>query len=150
MTDDIVGIERLESELVFRDFDQSTAYDLGQAAVRAIRANGTPMAVQIVLADHVVFKAAIGGVDKDTDAWLAGKAAAAILFESATLRVRLRKDADPSIVEGIDEDVYRTHGGSFPIRVHGRGIVGTITVSGAPDTVDHAVAVTALSELILR
>jgi uncharacterized protein (UPF0303 family) len=147
---EIEEIEQLERELVFDEFDQNVAYRLGTAAVEAIRADGTPMVVQIVIADHIVFKAAIGGVSDDTDAWLAGKAAAALHFESSTLRVRLRKDADPSIVEGIDEDRYRTHGGAFPIRVRSKGIVGTITVSGAVDTVDHAIAVTALRATLNR
>jgi uncharacterized protein (UPF0303 family) len=148
MTDTIAELEELEAKLVFDSFDQDTSLRLGLAAIDAIRAEGTPMAVQIVLGTHVVFKAAIGGVSDDTDSWLAGKAAAALLFESSTLRVRLRKDLDPSFLEGIDQDIYRTHGGSFPIRVAGRGIVGTITVSGAPDTVDNAMAVEALKTVI--
>ncbi len=148
MSNEILAIETLEKELVFDAFDQSTALALGLAAVDAISAEGTPMAVQIVIGEHVVFKAAVGGVSSDTDPWLAGKAAAALLFESATLRIRLRKDADPSIVDGIDEDTYRTHGGSFPIRLRTGEIVGTITVSGAPDTVDHAMAVAALKAVV--
>jgi uncharacterized protein (UPF0303 family) len=144
MTDTIASLEQLESELVFETFDQDTSLRVGLAAIDAIRAEGTPMAVQIVLGTHIVFKAAIGGVSDDTDAWLVGKAAAAELFESSSLRVRMRKDADASFLDGIDQDVYRTHGGSIPIRVAGKGIVGTITVSGAPDIVDHAMAVSAL------
>jgi uncharacterized protein (UPF0303 family) len=150
MSNDIAEIERQEAELIFESFDQETAFELGTAAVAAMRTDGTPMAVQIVVGDHIVFKATTGGVSADTDPWLAGKAAAATLFESSTLRVRLRKDADPSIVDGIDEDTYRTHGGSFPLRVRDRGIVGTITVSGATDTVDHAIAVSALTSVLGR
>lgn len=144
MSDEIAALEALENELVFASFDQSDAWRLGTAAVDVIRENGYVLAVEIVLDGHTVFKTAQNGVSPDTDPWLAGKAAAALLFESSTYRVRLRKNLDPSVVEGIDEDRYRTHGGSVPIRVIDRGIVGTITVSGEPDTVDHAVAIEAL------
>lgn len=37
----------------------------------------------------------------------------------------------------IDHDVFRAHGGSVPIFVDGE-VVGTITMSGEPDVVDHA------------
>jgi len=152
MTDETT-MEQLEADntaFVFDNFDQSTAWALGSAAVDIIRERDLAIAVQIVLGDYVVFKAAVGGVSSDTDAWLEGKAKAAILFDAPTLLVRFRKDADPGFLEGIDQDVYRTHGGSVPIRVAGEGTVGTITISGAPDLTDHAVAVEALGRVILQ
>lgn len=150
MTDDIAALEALEAELVFESFDLNDAWRLGSAAVEIILEKGYSLSVQIVLGGRTVFKAALNGVSQDTDPWLVGKAAAALLFESSSMRVRLRKDADPSVIEGLDEDLYRTHGGSVPIRVAGRGIVGTITVSGEPDTVDHAVAIDAISRALGR
>jgi uncharacterized protein (UPF0303 family) len=150
MSDEIAALEALENELVFDSFDQGDAWRLGSAAVDIIHENGYVLAVEVVLGGRVVFKVALNGVSQDTDPWLKGKAAAALLFESSTYRVRLRKDLDPSVVDGIDEDLYRTHGGSVPIRVRDRGIVGTITVSGEPDTVDHAVAIDALVDVFRR
>ena len=144
MTDEIAALEALETKLVFASFDLNDAWRLGSAAVEIILEKGYSLSVQIVLAGRTVFKAALNGVSQDTEAWLVGKAAAALLFESSSMRVRLRKDADPSVIDGIDQDLYRTHGGSVPIRVTGTGIVGTITVSGEPDVVDHAVAMEAL------
>ena len=150
MSDEIAALEALEAELVFDSFDLNDAWRLGSAAAELIVENGYSLAVQIVVGGRVVFKAAFNGVSQDTEPWLTGKAAAALLFESSTYRVRLRKDLDPSVVDGLDEDTYRTHGGSIPIRVHGRGIVGTITVSGEPDTVDHAVAIDAIARALGR
>jgi uncharacterized protein (UPF0303 family) len=144
MTDEIAALEAREHELTFDAFDLSTAWTLGSAAAEIIQAEHYSLAVQIVLGGRVVFKAAFNGVSQDTEPWLTGKAAAALLFESSSMRVRLRKDADPGVVAGLDHDTYRTHGGSVPIRVRGRGIVGTITVSGEPDVIDHAVAMEAL------
>ena len=144
MTDEIAALEALEAQLIFKSFDLNDAWRLGSAAVDIILEKGYSLSVQIVLGGRTVFKAALNGVSQDTEPWLVGKAAAALLFESSSMRVRLRKDADPSVIEGLDEDLYRTHGGSVPIRVVGRGIVGTITVSGEPDVIDHAVAIQAL------
>ena len=39
---------------------------------------------------------------------------------------------------------YAGHGGSFPLRVSGAGVIGSITVSGLPDRADHQLAVEAL------
>ena len=150
MTDPIADLEALENSLEFETFDLNDAWRLGSAAAEIILEANYSLSVQIVLGGRIVFKAAFNGVSQDTEPWLTGKAAAALLFESSTYRVRLRKDADPSVIEGLDEDLYRTHGGSVPIRVLGRGIVGTITVSGEPDTVDHAVAIGALSRILGR
>lgn len=150
MTDEttLEALQAQEQLFVFPAFDQSTAWRLGSAAVDVITERGLALAVQIVLDDHVVFKAALGGVDRDTDAWLEGKALAARHFDSASLLIRFRKDADPSFLDGLDQDVFRTHGGSVPIRVAGIGTVGTITCSGEPDLVDHAVAVEALRRVL--
>ena len=150
MTDPIAELEALELSLEFDSFDLNDAWRVGSAAAEIILEAGYSLSVQIVLGGRVAFKAAFNGVSQDTEPWLTGKAAAALLFESSTYRVRLRKDLDPRVVAGLDEDTYRTHGGSVPIRVRGRGIVGTVTVSGEPDTVDHAVAIAAIARALGR
>jgi uncharacterized protein (UPF0303 family) len=150
MSDEIDALAALENELVFESFGLNDAWRLGNAAAQIILDAEYSLSVQIVLGGRVVFKAALNGVSQDTEPWLTGKAAAALLFESSTYRVRLRKDADPALVAGLDEDLYRTHGGAVPIRVRDRGIVGTIAVSGEPDTVDHAVAIDAIRAVLER
>lgn len=152
MTDEttLEALQEQETAFIFEQFDQATAWAVGSAAVDVITERGLSMAVQIVLRGHVVFKAALGGVARDTDEWLAGKALTARHFDSASLLIRFRKDADPAFLDGLDQETYKTHGGSVPIRVAGEGTVGTITCSGEPDLVDHAVAIEALQRVILK
>ena len=50
--------------------------------------------------------------------------------------------------QGVDPALYAAHGGSFPVRVRGVGVVGTVTVSGLPQADDHALVVEALERLL--
>ena len=96
------------------------------------------LAVDIVLDDYLVFRVRLGTTGPENDPWLLGKAAVARYFEEPSLLVRRRVEASGQTVAdvGLDPDAYRAHGGSIPLRAGGE-IVGTITVSGEPDVVDH-------------
>jgi uncharacterized protein (UPF0303 family) len=148
VSETIAEMAAREESLVFGSFDANDAWRLGSAAADIIFEHGYSLAVQVVLAGRTVFKAAFNGVSQDTEVWLVAKAAVALHFGSSSRLVRLRSEIDPTILAGLDEDLYRAHGGAVPIRVKGRGVVGTITVSGEPDTVDHAVAIEALARLL--
>jgi uncharacterized protein (UPF0303 family) len=46
----------------------------------------------------------------------------------------------------MDARQFSGHGGGFPLAIRGVGVVGTISVSGLPHEIDHALIVEALSE----
>ena len=48
----------------------------------------------------------------------------------------------------LDPRDYTAHGGCFPIRVRGTGMVGTVTVSGLPQKEDHALVVETLGQVL--
>jgi uncharacterized protein (UPF0303 family) len=45
---------------------------------------------------------------------------------------------------GLPVADFAGHGGCFPIRVRGAGVIGSITISGLPDREDHQLAVESL------
>jgi len=47
---------------------------------------------------------------------------------------------------GLPLTRYAAHGGSFPVKVSGAGMVGCATVSGLPQRVDHEMVVEALCQ----
>jgi uncharacterized protein (UPF0303 family) len=121
-------------------FGNEDAVDLGIVAVGVIRHHGANLAVRIVLGGDAVFVAKLGTTGPGNDEWLAGKAAVAERFGEPSLLVRRRhEEAGTPFAErtDIDHDAYRAHGGSVPIFVNGT-VVGSITMSGEPDVVDHA------------
>jgi uncharacterized protein (UPF0303 family) len=53
-------------------------------------------------------------------------------------------------VQGLPLADYATHGGSFPLRVAGAGVVGSVTVSGLPMRADHELVIEALCAVLGR
>ena len=49
---------------------------------------------------------------------------------------------------GLSVEEFALSGGCFPIRVRGMGVIGTLTVSGFPQTHDHQLAVDSLAAFL--
>ncbi len=141
-------LEATKDDLTFDHFDQTDAFGLGTAAAAIIVDRRAPLAVAVRIGDHTVFKAALGGVSPDTDSWLRRKAATAEKFGVSSLLVRRRVEAGVLDDSELDEATYARHGGSYPIVVEGR-VLGSITISGLEDVVDHDVAVRAIRTHLL-
>lgn len=132
------------------EFGNDDAVDLGLIAVEVIRERGLNLAVRVVLRDDVVFQAKLKATGPGNDPWLAGKAAVVGRFGEPSLLVKLRhEEAGTPFAErtDVDHDALKAHGGSFPIKVSGE-VVGTITTSGEPDTVDHATTAEAVRRFL--
>jgi uncharacterized protein (UPF0303 family) len=137
----VFTIADLESVPAFdhASFDNDDAVTLGLLAVGVIRHHRANLAVRIVLRGDAVFVAKLGTTGPGNDPWLAGKAAVAERFAEPSLLVRRRHEAAGTPFTertDVDHELFRAHGGSVPIFVNG-DVVGTITMSGEPDAVDH-------------
>ena len=133
---DLEAVPRFEAA----SFDNDDAVALGLLAVEVIRHHRANLAVRIVLRGDAVFVAKLGTTGAGNDPWLAGKAAVAERFGEPSLLVRRRhEEAGTSFADRTDSDhdAFRAHGGAVPIFVDG-AVVGSITMSGEPDVVDHA------------
>jgi uncharacterized protein (UPF0303 family) len=134
----------------FESMTNDDAVTLGLIAVQVIQEWDLNLAVEIVLSDDVVFKAKLKSTNADNDPWLAGKAATATRFGEPSLLVKLRHlEAGTPFEErtDIDHDRFKAHGGSIPLRVYGV-VVGTLTMSGEPDALDHEAAAEAMARFI--
>ena len=135
----------------FLSFGNDDAVDLGLTAVEVITEWELNLAVDIVLGGDLVFRAKLGTTGPDNDPWLAGKAAVAIYFGEPSLLVRRRHEAAGIEFTDLDFDhsTFKAHGGSIPIRV-GSEFVGTITMSGEPDVIDHEAAAETIRRYLSR
>ncbi|BBE72868.1 heme-degrading domain-containing protein [Oharaeibacter diazotrophicus] len=142
-----------ERRLVFPAFDNDTAIALGLALVDTARARGLAVTVDVARAGQQLFHAALPGTVADYDHWIARKNAVVMRFgHSSYYMGRAAAAAGESFHERflVDPLAFAAHGGAFPIRVAGTGLVGTATVSGLPQEDDHALVVEVIAAFLAR
>jgi len=140
-------IEQLQDEPVasVASFTRDDAARLGEIAVGVAREWERDLAVDIHIGDELAFRTQLGSTGQGNADTIEGKILVAKKFGHSSLLARFKKEADPSVADGLD-DSYKFWGGCIPIFVDGR-LVATITTSGEPeDVVDHE----ATSEAVTR
>ncbi len=149
----LAEIEAQEAELVFTVFNEDTAYAVGTTLVEAARREAAPVVIDIRTPDRTLFHVALPGSAPDNDHWARRKSSTVFRIHHASLLVGERLKAKGDTVGthlGLDPLDHSAHGGSFPIRVAGVGVVAAVTVSGLPQVEDHAMVVEALRAYFAR
>lgn len=139
---DLVAQPRLDVVSLTRD----DAVDLGLLAVALVRERELDLAVRVELGGETVFLAKTGTTGAGNEVWLEAKAQVARRFAEPSLLVRRRHEETGTPFEeraDVDHERLKAHGGSVPLMVRGE-VVGTLTTSGEPDVIDHAVAAEAV------
>ncbi|MET4782453.1 heme-binding protein [Glaciihabitans sp. UYNi722] len=141
-------IEQLQSEPVANvaSFLRDDAVRLGEIAVGVIREWERNLAVDVHIGDELAYRAQLGSTGQRNADVIQGKILVATKFGHSSLLARLKKDADPSLADGLD-DSYKFWGGCIPIFVNGE-LVATIGTSGEPDVVDHEAAAEAVKRYL--
>ena len=135
-----------QSRLQFTRFTNDDAWELGSLLVRLGRERELVLTVDIRRHGHQLFHAALAGTTPDNDSWVERKVAVVNRFGESSYLVGRRlaqKGRTLDEASGIEPIRYAAHGGCFPIIVRDVGPVGTVTVSGLPQTQDHALVVEA-------
>ncbi len=137
----IARLEAQEQELVFTRFDNADAWNLGSAMVAAATERSLPVTIDIRRHGHQLFHVALVGTTADNDAWIERKANVVNRFGSSSYLIGRRLAASGTTLDqslGVDPARFAAHGGAFPIRIAAVGVIGTVTVSGLPQSEDHA------------
>ncbi|MCP8687295.1 heme-degrading domain-containing protein [Marinobacterium sedimentorum] len=148
MTNLISALEQQEQALVFGGFDEDTAFAVGNALREKAAASQAPVVIDIRTANRRLYFAALPGSAPDNDEWARRKANMALRKQCSSLLCGERlKSSGESVGQdmGLDPLDYAAHGGSFPVRVTGVGVVAVITVSGLPSRDDHELIVRVLA-----
>ena len=153
MTDDTLlrTLAEQEERLTFRRFTTDTALDLGAHVLAGARRRGLPVTIAVLKGRQRVFHAALPGTSLDNDEWLDRKARVVERYGQSSYRV-----GESFRVQGgsfdeksrLDTGLYAAHGGLFPVRVVGVGVVGSAGVSGLPQADDHAFVVDVFEDFL--
>ncbi|MEU4210479.1 heme-degrading domain-containing protein [Streptomyces sp. NPDC026206] len=151
MNEEIARLTDDERRLVLDQFDHDDAWRLGSLLTELARERGAPVAVAVLRGPQRLFHHALPGTSADNDAWLDRKCrvveryAASSYLVGARFRVKGRTFEEDS---RLDPDRYAAHGGAFPLRVRGVGVIGAVAVSGLSQADDHALVVEALERFL--
>ncbi len=152
-SEDLQRIAQQEQELVLPRLDAQTAWDLG-SRLRALAAErGLAVVIDVRRFGQPLFYAAMDGTTPDNVEWVRRKSNVVARFHTSSYVAGLKeKLKNQSLTEsqGLPITDYATHGGSFPLRVAGAGIVGSVTVSGLPQRADHELVIEALCAMLRK
>lgn len=152
-TDETLLAELLEQEerLQLPRFDHDDAFRLGMLLVERARAGQLALTVDLTRVHQQLFHVALPGTTPDNDHWVRRKTAVVYRFHRSSFYMGVScrmKGIGLAERFTLDPRDYAAHGGSFPIRVRGVGLVGTVTVSGLPQEEDHRLVVATLDHFL--
>ena len=132
-----------EEELQFTTFRNSDALALGIAIVQRAQNEGKSVAIDIERHGQQLFHHGMEGTAPDNGEWIRRKNRVVNRTGMSSYRFALELEASGRTMaeRGLDEMLYANSGGSFPIRIRNVGVIGTITASGLPHEIDHALVV---------
>ncbi len=147
---DIAKVIRQEELLVFRSFDESDAWSLGVALREEAEKYQTGVVIDIRREDEPLFFSAMPGTTEINTDWARRKRNLVNLMSTSSYLVGLEIKFAGALdrVSDLDEQNYACHGGCFPIRVEGVGIVATATVSGLPQRLDHKLVTDVIADYL--
>jgi uncharacterized protein (UPF0303 family) len=150
VSDLLAALEEQERRLQLDGFGPDDAWELGTLLVELARERGLAVTVDVRRPGQVLFHVALDGTTPDNDVWVERKVRVVERFHESSYLVGRRLAAKGRTLgpdQGVDPALFAAHGGAFPVRVRGVGVVGTVTVSGLAQADDHALVVEALERL---
>lgn len=142
-----------EAELQVTRFDEAQAWKMGLWLVTKARKEGLKIAVSVTRLGQRAFHWAADGTCPDNDAWIDRKNRTVYRWGHSTFYMGRKLATEAVSAEAkyhVDEREFAFDGGGYPIRLKGVGVVGTVTVSGLKQHLDHALAVEALRYLVKK
>jgi uncharacterized protein (UPF0303 family) len=147
LSQDLEVIAKQERDLVFPEFDEELAWKLGSQLREIASAQSFPVVIEIKRFGQSLFYSALNGSTPDNAEWVRRKGNTVARFHRSSYAIGLGlKELNSSLAERyeLSSTDYASHGGSFPLKVAGAGVIGSVTVSGLAQRADHELVVEAL------
>lgn len=144
---DLAQIALQEQELQFAGFNEEHGWELGACLRDLGVARGLKIVIDVRRVSQPLFYAALAGTTPDNVEWVRRKSNLTFRLHRSSYAVGIEtRQKNSTLLEryALPDSDYASHGGCFPIRVVGTGVVAAVTVSGLPQRADHELAVEAL------
>jgi uncharacterized protein (UPF0303 family) len=144
---DLEMIAKQEQELIFGEFDEEIAWKVGSRLRELASDRRLPVAIELKRFGQPLFYSALNGSTPDNAEWVRRKGNVVARFHRSSYAIGLGlKQTNSTLADKYElaASDYASHGGSFPLKVAGAGVVGSVTVSGLPQRADHELVVEAL------
>ena len=152
MKEDMEQLAVQERELVLPRLDAETAWELGTRLRTMALERGLSIVIDVRrFGGQPLFYVALDGTSPDNPEWVRRKSNVVERFHRSSYAVRLKllqKNETLLGKQGLPIIDFAEHGGAFPLRVAGAGIVGSATVSGLDGRDDHGMVVEALCAML--
>lgn len=143
--------ESHHATLRFPAFDYADAWTLGSALYQAALRNDYALAIEIRVNQLCLFSALMPGATAENVDWVRRKRnlvdflgisswAAGLMLQSRGTTLSERY--------GVDARDYAAFGGSYPLYLTSGCLIGTVTVSGAPQRDDHNLVLSTLAQTL--
>jgi uncharacterized protein (UPF0303 family) len=145
--EDLAAIATQEKELQFEKFDEGTAWKLGTRIRDLAMMKKFAVVIDVRKFGQPMFYCALPGTTPDNPEWVRRKSNSVARFHRSSYAIGLEQQQSGKTLaehQGLPVTDYAVHGGSFPIRVVGAGVIGAVTVSGVPQRSDHELVVESL------
>lgn len=147
---ELAQIKAQEEALQFEAFDEAVAVKLGQAILAIGQAKALPIIVDVRKGEDCLFFAALPGTTPANADWARRKRNLVNKLQMSSFAIGLHAKTgfDAVTAMALDPRDHTPHGGCFPIRVRGTGMVGTVTVSGLAQRDDHQLVVDTIAAML--
>ncbi len=143
-------LARQEELLVLEEWNELIAWKIGNLIRDKAVDRELPCVIDIRHGETPWFYAAMPGSGPYNEDFARRKRNTVNMFHvsSQSVHFRVKAGLDFITLMGLDKRDYSDAGGSFPIRLEGLGVVGSITVSGMAKMEDHELIIHTLAEYL--
>ncbi len=151
MSDTLESLVQQENDLELVYFNQDVAWQLGTTIKQLAEQKGASISIEVFGFGQTLFQFCMSGSIADQLDWIRRKRNSVLYYGRSTYYLSLYNESKQRVFETqphIDPNEYCAHGGSFPIRIKGSGLVGAVTASGLASIEDHQLVTQALQQAL--
>jgi len=148
--------EQLIKEEQFFTFSKLTiadALEIGEICKWFGDLRKLPIAVEVRLADWIIYHASLPGSTRENQSWIDRKARVVMLKHHSTMYERVsaeERGVNWHMENSLLDETHAIHGGGLPLITKSEGFVGMLLISGLPQVEDHLLGVEVLTEFLAR